>query len=500
MRTRGFLWLAPLANLALAIPTAKLSAVNACLNSTDVPWLKPGSEKFEDAIEPFNARLDFVPAALALPETVKQVQAAVACGVKNEVTVSARCGGHSYASHGLGGEDGHLVIDMKKFNTTSVDPDTGIATVGSGLRTGVVAQAIFDDSERAISHGTCPSVGISGLTLHGGYGLISRAHGVTLDNVVELEVVLADSTVVTASKTENEDLFWAMRGAGSSFGIVTHFKFQTFEAPKKNVVFNWNIEPEKKKDAVKVLTVLQDFAIEDQPKEMNLRSFLRGQGMSVEGVYHGTQKDFDVVMEPLLKKLGLLSANETIVEDGDDHREVVGWIEALESYANGPLDGEPWQETFFSKSLMPPKLSPEALTALVDYWFDETEDFRRSYYLLIDLYGGKSSAVTNVPADDTSYAHRETIFKMEFYDSQFFGDYPEDGFDFLNGWVDAIQKAQGEETLGMYINYADPTLTADEAHEKYWLGNYARLSELKDKYDPDQVFMNPQAINSVDKA
>lgn len=82
------------------------------------------------------------------------------------------------------------------------------------------------------------SVGIGGLSLHGGYGYSSRLHGLTLDNMVEAEVVLADGSLVTASDTENEDLFWALRGAGSSFGIVTSFKFKTFAAPTDNVIFS----------------------------------------------------------------------------------------------------------------------------------------------------------------------------------------------------------------------------------------------------------------------
>lgn len=116
--------------------------------------------------------------------------------------------------------------------------------------------------------------------------------------------------------------------------------------------------------------------------------------------------------------------------------------------------------------------------------------------MLIDLYGGRSSAVSQVSANETSYAHRGTIFKMLFFDSSFFSGYPSEGFSFLNGWVDSIQKAQGKEQIGMYTNYADPTLTAAEAHHAYWLDNYERLSQLKDQFDPAKVFMNPQAVNS----
>lgn len=116
--------------------------------------------------------------------------------------------------------------------------------------------------------------------------------------------------------------------------------------------------------------------------------------------------------------------------------------------------------------------------------------------MLIDLHGGGSSAVSQVPSNETSYAHRDAIFKMQFYDNSFFGDYPPEDLTFLNEWVDVIQEAQGGEQLGMYINYADPSLTAVEAHNAYWLDNYERLSRLKDEFDPNKVFMNPQAVNS----
>lgn len=156
MRTRDLLWLYPFTTLTSASWQAKLSTIHSCLDNEGVPQLDPDSDLFSSAIEPFNLRLEFTPAALALPTAVFQVQAAISCAVDNNVTVSAKCGGHSYASHGLGGEDGHLVIDMQNFNTTSVDLDSGIATVGSGLRTGDIAVALYDHGQRAISHGTCP--------------------------------------------------------------------------------------------------------------------------------------------------------------------------------------------------------------------------------------------------------------------------------------------------------------------------------------------------------
>ena len=156
MWTYCLLWLFSFTTLAFASRAANSSTVNTCLDDEGVPQVDADSELFPSAIEPLNLRLPFTPVALALPTAISQVQAAVSCAVKNNVTVSARCGRHSYASHGLGGEDGHLVIDVQNFNTTSVDLDSGLATVGSGLLTGEVALALYNHGQRAISHGTCP--------------------------------------------------------------------------------------------------------------------------------------------------------------------------------------------------------------------------------------------------------------------------------------------------------------------------------------------------------
>jgi FAD/FMN-containing dehydrogenase len=99
---------------------------------------------------------------------------------------------------------------MRQFNSVTVDLASHTADVGSGGRLGNIALALYSQGEQAMSHGTCPGVGVGGLTLHGGYGLISRLKGLTLDNLVSANVVLADSTVVTASATQNSDLFWSV--------------------------------------------------------------------------------------------------------------------------------------------------------------------------------------------------------------------------------------------------------------------------------------------------
>jgi hypothetical protein len=140
----------------LAVAAAPLADLNSCLTSANVPQVLKTDSRWGQTIKPFNLRLPFTPIAVAYPTTVAQVQAAVSCAASLNITVSPKSGGHSYASHGLGGEDGHLMIDLRQFNTVTVDSASGIATVGVGARLGNVASSLYSQGQRAFSHGTCP--------------------------------------------------------------------------------------------------------------------------------------------------------------------------------------------------------------------------------------------------------------------------------------------------------------------------------------------------------
>jgi len=155
-----FVWLALASYLSLTTATSlsldKRAALDDCLSTAKVPVFTSGTSNYTQAVKPFNLRLPFKPASIALPETVQHVQDAVACGVKNKVPTTARCGGHSYGAHGLGGEDGHLVIDLRRFNTVTVDQKAHTAVVGAGGRLGNIALSLYDQGKQAVSFGTCP--------------------------------------------------------------------------------------------------------------------------------------------------------------------------------------------------------------------------------------------------------------------------------------------------------------------------------------------------------
>jgi FAD/FMN-containing dehydrogenase len=142
--------------LVAASSQNKRAAIDDCLSSASVPVDAPNSDDWEVDANPFNQRLPYTPAAIAVPTTVQHIQAAVSCAAKVGIKVSPKSGGHSYASFGLGGEDGHLVVQLDRMYNVTLDSATQIATVQPGARLGHVATVLFKEGKRAFSHGTCP--------------------------------------------------------------------------------------------------------------------------------------------------------------------------------------------------------------------------------------------------------------------------------------------------------------------------------------------------------
>jgi hypothetical protein len=286
----------------------------------------------------------------------------------------------------------------------------------------------------------------------------------------------------------------SLRGAGAAFGIVTSFKFKTFDAPESNLVFSYNLQPSNTTTLANMLGILQNFTMYTQPPELNMRVFVPNQ---FSGVYYGNRTEFNKIMFPLLTQLGVPLSGR-----GAGTNTTKGWIDTLLSNSNGALQQPEvytYAENFYAKSLMPDYLSPAALTALADYYYTVARNSRHgNWYLLIDMHGGAKSAISSVAADATSYVHRDATFKMQFNDRVFpdSATYKPEYFDFLNGWIKAIEDASSGKQFGMYINYADTNLTKAEAHTRYWKGNYAKLLTVKSKYDPGKVFEGPQLVGS----
>ncbi|MDD7973814.1 FAD-binding oxidoreductase [Roseinatronobacter alkalisoli] len=183
----------------------------------------PDDPGYAEACKLYNGMIDKRPAMIARCANVADVIAAVNFGRDNDLPLAIRGGGHS--GPGLGSVDDGLVIDLSQMRDVRVDPQTRTVRVGPGCTSGDVDHATHAFG-LAVPFGIIASTGVGGLTLGGGSGYLTRRYGLTIDNLIEADVVLADGHFVTASADENADLFWALRGGGGNFGVVTSFLFR----------------------------------------------------------------------------------------------------------------------------------------------------------------------------------------------------------------------------------------------------------------------------------
>jgi UDP-N-acetylenolpyruvoylglucosamine reductase len=222
---------------------------------------EPGDAGYEEARKVYNAMIDRKPRLIAECTDVADVIAAVRMAKANDLPVSVRCGGHNAA--GLGVCDDGIVIDLARINYVRVDPSSRTVQVGGGCKWRDVDHAahVFG---LAVPSGIISSTGVAGLTLGGGIGHLARKYGLTIDNLLSVDMVLADGSFVVANTEENPDLFWAIRGGGGNFGIVTSFLFEG--QPVHTVCAGpmlWNLE-----DAADVMKWYREF-ITQAPEEMN---------------------------------------------------------------------------------------------------------------------------------------------------------------------------------------------------------------------------------------
>lgn len=185
--------------------------------------IRPGDVAYDEARQVHNARYERYPAAIVRVADARDVAAAVQFARANRFGIAVRSGGHSLAGHGTG--NGVLVVDLAGLRGLHIDPQARLAWAGAGLTAGEVTEAAGAHG-LAVPFGDTGSVGVGGITTGGGIGFLARKYGMTIDNLVSVEIVTADGQIQSASVAENPDLFWGIRGGGGNFGIVTRFCYR----------------------------------------------------------------------------------------------------------------------------------------------------------------------------------------------------------------------------------------------------------------------------------
>jgi FAD/FMN-containing dehydrogenase len=450
----------------------------------------PGSADYELARKPAMARFaDVRPEAIVFCGSPADVSATIAFARRMRSRIAIRSGGHSVA--GRSSTDG-IVIDVTPMCSVSVAG--GVATVGAGVRLGGLYDAL-QEHMLTIPAGCGPSVGIAGLTLGGGLGILGRKYGLTCDQLLRAQVVLADGRVVESDEDHDEELFWALRGAGGgNFGVVTSFVFGTVPAPAVTVFhLSWPLA-----DATAVARAWQAWA-PTGPGELDATLRLTaGDGgqlppqVEILGAVLGSDGDAAELLGSLVARAGKDPASAS--RRHMPYREAKRYLDELGSARDRrvqPSQGQPPQQGhIFSKSeFFRRPLPNQTLAALVDNLSHGlAEDHSREVSFL--PWGG---AYNRVRADATAFVHRDELFLIQHLlvvNPDASPAAREAAHDWLaRSWELVHPSGSG----GVYPNFPDPDLQ-DWGHA-YYGTNYNRLRRVKAKYDQSNFFRSHQSLS-----
>jgi FAD/FMN-containing dehydrogenase len=438
---------------------------------------RPPVARFDDGFLSFAETSG--PEAIVLCRDPADVSATIEFARRFGLATAARSGGHCFTGQSY---TRGIVVDVSPLRAVSFDD--GVATVGAGTRLGDLYDALNAEG-LSIPAGCGPSVGIAGLTLGGGIGILGRRYGLTCDQLLGAQIVLADGRIVDCDEHQDDELFWALRGAGGgNFGIVTSLRFRTLPAPEATGFhFVWPYS-----DAAGVLEAWQEWA-PDAPDELAASVLITLFGdleqpplVNVFGAMLGTKSETFSLLEELVARSGsdpasTASAHGSYVET---KRYLSGLGDQFEQIKRAPST-QPVHA--FSKSeFFARQLPAEAIDALLAHFAEARVD-GQSRELDFMPWGG---AYNRVPADATAFPHRDARALLK-HTVVFDGDVSSDARKGARRWL-----AQSWETVhpwgtgGVYANFREPDLPAPE--RAYYGTNYERLLAVKLRYDPESVF------------
>jgi len=435
------------------------------------PVLGPADPEYDEARRVFLRSVDRRPAAIVQPADAADVARALSLARETGTELAVRGGGHSHAGHST--SEGGIVLDLRRLSTLEIDPSRRVARAAGGLTAGVVTFAAAPHG-LAAGFGDAPSVGIGGLTLGGGAGYLVRKHGLTIDHLLGAEVVTADGSVLEVDRHHHGDLFWAIRGGGGNFGVVTRFDYRLHPV---DMVTGGMLALAATPQTVAGLVAEAEAA----PEELSM----------IANVLLAPPMPFlppELVGKPLLLVL-LVHAGPL-----DEGVRAVAPLRALGAPVADFVRAMPYGEMFPVET---PEVPPRSI---VRTFFSDSLDEAAAAELLerlgastaqlpaaqIRVLGG---AVARVASEATAFAHRQRRLMVNV--AAVYSSPEEDGVH--RAWAEGAAAALRHGEDSAYVNFL-----GDEGPERvraaYPGSTWERLADVKRRYDPDNVFRLNQNI------
>ena len=432
------------------------------------PVIRPADADYDDARSLYNGMIDKHPVAIARCSDTADAIAAVNFGRINKLPLAIRGGGHN--GPGLGSVDDGLVIDLSGMKGVRVDPVARTVRVGAGCTTGDVDHATHAFGQ-AVPFGIISTTGVAGLTLSGGHGYLSRQYGLAIDNLLEADVVLADGRFVTASETQNADLFWALRGGGGNFGVVTSFLFRTNPA---KVLYGGPIAYAIE-DAEAIMRWYRDFQAKAPPE---FYVFLGLQGIPPTAPF--PEEHWNKIMCVLLVAHNGENGEAAVTEmRGALPKPLFDWC--------GPIPYTALQtlfDPFYPKGLQwywkgdfVKSLPDAAIRAHIAH------ASRANIFSAMHLYPIDGAVHAKKPAD-TAWNTRDALWSMVIVG---LSPDPADRQSIRDWATDYWKDVHPHDLAGAYPNFMMTDEGEARLHDTFG-SNYARLASIKRKYDPDNLF------------
>jgi hypothetical protein len=449
--------------------TLPQAAVQELSDSLKGRLLLPGSQAYDEARTVLNPSFDRHPALVVQPTGAADVQNAVDFARDNSLLLAVKCGGHS--ASGKSSCDKGLQIDLSQLRNARVDRAARTARIAGGSLLGEL-------DHEAMSHGlvtTAGSVshtGVGGLTLGGGFGRLGRRFGLSIDNVLEMDVVTPDGKLRSVGPQNDPDLYWALRGGGGNFGVVTSFLFQLHEM-QRDVVTAYIAYPLS--EAKQILRFYAEYS-EKMPDEMGMGAGVGSRlgqepRVGIYFVWSGDPAKAESYVEPLRKA-------------GTVEFESVQSMDYVAVQRSGDID-DTRAFTGYMKSGFIDTISEDLIDNLIDNFAAHPDRATRFGF------GQSGGAIGRVGRTDTAFSHREANFNLLSFVSWKTGDEGEEHVKYINSHWSNVEPF----TTGFYVNdhFDQPQAQVNETYRE----NFPRLLKIKQKYDPTNLFRLNANIRSA---